>query len=423
MNKRVLKIVGLLVALLLVLGVGAAVGGGIVYATRRTDALTWLSGGSDQGSGVVIASVEPDGPAAEAGVARGDILLRIDDEAVDDALELMLALEEYEPGAEVQLTILHGDDERTLTATLGDRDGEPYLGLVPCRTLAGRGPEVTIHVEGPGALIAAVEPDSPADVAGLQEGDVIVAVDGQKLDVESDLANVIAAYEPGDVVTLEVQRPGEDVRDVDVELGEHPEREEVAYLGVRYRSVPPLRALGEGIPPLPGRSAPFFHRGPLHIFPGEGVRQGVVVVGVEEGSPADTAGLRNGDVITAVEGDPIEGPSGLADLIAEHKPGDEITLTVYHPGEKDADEVELTLAEHPKEEGKAYLGVRIGGFFRIDRFEDGEGRHEMDLDLFLDVEPPFDELPFDLDAVPGHFEFHFPDDFGGEGASCCGGSI
>jgi len=435
MNRRVLKIVGWLVALALVLGVGAVAGGGIVYAmTRANESIRLVSAEQldpNPEPGIVIASVAPDGPAAEAGVVRGDILLQVDDEAVDNLAELMRALRAYEPGDEVALTVLHGDDERTLTATLGDRDGQPYLGLVPCAGLPRSGHRVTVHTAGPGATIIGVEPDSPADLAGLQAGDVIVAVDGQELGSENNLADVIATYEPGDTVTLKVKQPGEDTRDVTVELGEHPEpeKEGMAYLGVRYRPFLPFHVLeGEalpfdwrpGRPFLPGEFS--FHIVPGGELDGE-IKQGAIVRRVEEDSPAAAAGLHRGDVITAIEGEPIESPQDLTDAVAEHKPGDKVTLTVFQPGEEEEREIEVTLAEHPEDTGNAYLGVQVGGFFRLRRFKgDGERPHRMD--LFLDLKAPFDELPFEPDAVPHHFKFHFPPKpFGGDGADCPGESV
>jgi S1-C subfamily serine protease len=247
MNKRVLKIIAWVLAFLVVLSVGAAAGGGVVYALTQSGKPFALigAGPSDPEPGIVIASVTPDGPAAEAGVARGDILLQVDGEPVDDLAGLMRVLGEHEPGDVVHLTVLHGDDERTLKATLGDHDGEAYLGVVPCCGSFGLGREVFVRTTEPGALITGVEPDGPADQAGLEAGDVIVAVDEIELDGENDLADMIATYEPGDVVTLEVKSGGEESREVAVELGstaggrQHPEEEGVAYLGVRYQ---PLRS-------------------------------------------------------------------------------------------------------------------------------------------------------------------------------------
>ncbi|GIK76535.1 MAG: PDZ domain-containing protein [Acidobacteria bacterium] len=90
-----------------------------------------------------------------------------------------------------------------------------------------------------GSLISSVVPGGPADEAGLSGGsdepkiefqgrkvvvggDTIVAVDGEKLVAENDLSRLIAAYEPGDEVTLQIIRDGE-LMDVDVTLGTRPE--------------------------------------------------------------------------------------------------------------------------------------------------------------------------------------------------------
>ena len=96
----------------------------------------------------------------------------------------------------------------------------------------------TVSVVTSGVVIIEVIPDSPAERAGLQTGDLILAVDQRQVGPEEDLADIIADYEPADRVTLEVQTPGEQARKVRVVLGENPEREGMPYLGVRYSSVP-----------------------------------------------------------------------------------------------------------------------------------------------------------------------------------------
>jgi S1-C subfamily serine protease len=392
MNNRILKVLALLAGFSLVLFVGAIVGGGIVYGLAQMgDVLPVVRAQeADPGYGIVIASVEPDGPAAEAGVVRGDILLEIDGETLEHSGDLASYLDELEPGDEVELKVLHGDDLRTLTATLGDRDGRAYLGLVPCGGLY-KEVEVDVRVGAPGAAIVEVMPDSPAEGAGLQENDVIVAVDGQKLDAENNLADLIAKYKPGDTVTLEIERPDdEEPFKVTVELGEHPDQEGAVYLGVRYSTFPRFRDL---------QVLPFdefeFDELPF-VFPEGEVEQGAIVQRVYEDSPASAAGLEEGDVITAIDGEPIVSPQALADAIAEREPGDKITLTVYQSEGEEEREVQVTLAEHPDDEGKAYLGVLLGGFFRIERHSEGG-------------ELPFEfELPFDLDELPERFKFQWP---------------
>jgi S1-C subfamily serine protease len=89
-----------------------------------------------------------------------------------------------------------------------------------------------------GALVSSVVPGSPAAEAGLKGGDqkirfqgqevdaggdVILAVDGQRIVNESDLARLISQQRPGETITLQVLRDG-DTEDVDVQLGERPTR-------------------------------------------------------------------------------------------------------------------------------------------------------------------------------------------------------
>lgn len=401
MNNRVLKVLVLLVVLSLVLGVGAIAGGGIVYAlTQIRDVIPVAKAQvADPDSGIVIASVVSESPAAEASVTRGDILLEIDSEALERPSDMVRYLDERAPGDQVELTVLHGDDLHTLTATLGDRDGRAYLGLVPC---GGLPRAVDVYVGGvSGAIILKVMPDSPAEDAGLQVGDVIVAVDDRGLDAENTLADLVAEYEPGDMVTLEIEGPGEEAREVMVELGQHPDDEDVAYLGVRYRSFPYLRVLrGESLDGLPfGRFDEFdFDKLPF-IVPNGDVEQGAIVWRVYEDSPASAAGLEEGDVITAIDGESVSSPQSLIDALAEREPGDRVTLTVYLLNEGKEREIEIALGEHPDQEGRAYVGVGLGRFFRMEHSRGDKPFRR--LDLFV---PPF--VPHEL-LPPFEFPWHW----------------
>jgi len=101
---------------------------------------------------------------------------------------------------------------------------------------------------------------------------------------------------------------------------------------------------------------------------------GAQVTWVEEGSPAEEAGIKVGDIITAVDGQGIDGGHPLRDLILEHEPGEKITLTLSRWGE--SREIQVTLGETTDEEGKTmpYLGVRYWSikrqqFFQPQRFD------------------------------------------------------
>jgi S1-C subfamily serine protease len=72
-----------------------------------------------------------------------------------------------------------------------------------------------------GAWITQVVPGSPADEAGLQEGDIIQQVDGREVDGKHTLPDLINAHRPGDTIELAVQRGRRELR-VEVELGTRP---------------------------------------------------------------------------------------------------------------------------------------------------------------------------------------------------------
>jgi S1-C subfamily serine protease len=78
-----------------------------------------------------------------------------------------------------------------------------------------------------------------------------------------------------------------------------------------------------------------------------GDEEGARIASVEDGSPAAGAGLQDGDVITAVDGEPVTSPADLAREIRSHEPGDRVTIAYTRDG--NAAEVEVELAERSRE--------------------------------------------------------------------------
>lgn len=377
--------------------------------------------------GLVIVRVDAGGPAAEAGVKRGDILLAMGDQEINRPADWLLAVRGLEAGQPLDLQVLHGDDERTLTATVAERNSRPFLGLQVY--LGGAAEQATeepllLPLVSPtvGAQIMEVVDDSPASVAGLQVGDVITAVDGKELDGETSLADVIAGYQPGDVVGLTVARAdaGEETLELDVTLGENPDDAARAFLGIRYSEIATLSGLQDQFMPFsqePGdRMMPFGHgfdqtTPETPATPLQRITAGAIVRTVVAGGPAAEAGLKASDVITALDGEPIDGPQALVDAVSARQPGDTVTLTVTRAGE-DADiEIEAVLGENPDNAGKAYLGVSIGSLMMRFRDEMPDGRGGMRFQLpfglgEMQIDP--DQLPFDLDQLPFDLPFDLP---------------
>ena len=97
------------------------------------------------------------------------------------------------------------------------------------------------------------------------------------------------------------------------------------FLGIEYQALTPAIAARLGTP----------------------VRSGALVVSVVPGTPAAQAGLRRGDVITAVNDRELQGESALAEALNRHRPGDSLTLTVSRDGE--TLKMNVTLTERPSQ--------------------------------------------------------------------------
>ena len=102
-----------------------------------------------------------------------------------------------------------------------------------------------------GVILSVVEPDSPAQKAGLQVGDIITAVDNTQLDQNHSLGDLIQAHKPGDKIALSVTR-GNQTLTLNVELGQSPTNSSTAYLGIRFSSTFP----GNFPRPTPGSNFP-----------------------------------------------------------------------------------------------------------------------------------------------------------------------
>ncbi len=89
-----------------------------------------------------------------------------------------------------------------------------------------------------GAVVSQVVSGSPAEKAGLQVGDIILAVNGTRVDANHALNTLIRAAKPGDSVALEVRRQGQGATTLNVTLGASPTDPAQAYLGIQFQAMP-----------------------------------------------------------------------------------------------------------------------------------------------------------------------------------------
>jgi serine protease Do len=151
--------------------------------------------------------------------------------------------------------------------------------------------------EAKGAMITKVTEDGPAAKQDLKPGDVIVEVNGEKIDDSRDLARKIAELHPDTDVKLSIVRYGEK-RQVDMKLGTFPSSKKLAALEEDKPDT------GEQMKDL-GLSL-----APAAKFPGAG-DEGVVITEVDPSSDAADKGLKPGDVILQVAGITVSNPSDV----------------------------------------------------------------------------------------------------------------
>jgi serine protease Do len=155
-----------------------------------------------------------------------------------------------------------------------------------------------------GALVAEAQADSPAKAVGLKSGDVILGIDGERIDGPRELARKVAALGPGKKTDLTYWHDGSE-KTVSVKLGSLPEEQEARAATGTQRDKSALAGLGLTL-------------APAESVPGAG-REGVVVSDVDPDGIAAQKGLRVGDVILEAGGKTVAKPSEISTILAEAK--------------------------------------------------------------------------------------------------------
>jgi serine protease Do len=157
---------------------------------------------SDQGA--LVSEPQANSPAMKAGIKSGDVITKVNGEAVKDARALARRISALAPGASVKLTVVRGGKEEIVSLTLGEMPKErqanagseerempgadvPKLGLslAPAKQVAGSSSE--------GVVVTQVDPDGPAAERGFKTGDVILDVAGSTVSTPADVKKALAS--------------------------------------------------------------------------------------------------------------------------------------------------------------------------------------------------------------------------------------
>ena len=280
--------------------------------------------------------------------------------------------------------------EATVRDVVEDEQGERVRRLA---VLGGRGSQLGVSVKDQdpsvqgksGAVVEEVREGSAAEKAGIRVGDVIAEFDGERVRGVRHLTRLVSETPEGRSVKAVVERDG-----TRVDLTVTPESGAMAFGGGDFELlVPPMRfehlpgvdkelrhelerslpregtwafksrpgemfrfrmhergRLGVSIQPLEGQLAEYF-----------GTSTGVLVNSVEKDSPAGKAGLKAGDVVTAVNGKPVSEPSELIDAVRDAGDGATLSIDIVRDKKPQSLKAELEKRE-PAEQPKRRQSVR-----------------------------------------------------------------
>jgi serine protease Do len=195
---------------------------GVTFQPEQSPVLLRSFGASN---GVVITGIQPDGPADQAGLKQGDVILSIDGELIQDGDELVAKVASTPVGEGVIIRYVRNREEQETELFIGDRskvfagilgteegfgpsgreDTEAKFGI----SIQNVTPEISSQLglnETRGVVVTEVDNDSFADEVGLQQGDVILEINQQRVDGVDDVVRIQQDLQSGSDVVFLVQR-------------------------------------------------------------------------------------------------------------------------------------------------------------------------------------------------------------------------
>lgn len=166
-----------------------------------------------------------------------------------------------------------------------------------------------------GLTVAGVIPESPADKAGVRQGDVLTSFDGQKLNSVAQLRSEVSQHQRGDQAQLEWQRGGEKRIST---ITFQPSPLAPNDTGQLSESEGGKTVLDIGLANITPELGEYF-----------GVNHGVLVTR----SAGNSFGLRGGDVLLSVDGQKVQSPEQAMTMLESISPGDNIVLQVRRKGQ------------------------------------------------------------------------------------------
>jgi len=295
-----------------------------------------------------ISEITEGGPSDKAGLKSGDIVVKADETKITTYEQFVEYFQGKQPGDKIKVTVKRADRELVLEVTIGTRGGEaPAANPAPqgkgTRRPTGTGTAATttpvtpiagVVFDATSLKVQSVAADGPAAKAGIKADDVVTFLDGKKVTDRKEYLTIMQGKKVGDKVTITVSRGKEDKTFELILVAPAAAKEVQGQPQAPVPGSPPSRLMPGGLVPVVS-------------FEGE-----VKIDNVTKGGEAEKAGLKAGDVITAVNGKAV---ANFREFLTELRispqvdnariAGDKLKLTIKQ-GDK-SKEVELPLVLTP----------------------------------------------------------------------------
>lgn len=170
---------------------GAVRRGLLGVSVQTIDAESAQALGAEVESGALVSGVEPGSAAESAGIQVDDIIVRVNDDRIDDSRELVNAIGLKSSGESVRIEVVRGGDRRTVTAELTERQAAQSTGTDLHPGLSGAVfADVSAQASRGGVEVVEVEEGSPADQRGLTAGDIVMQVNRRSVDSLQELRDI-----------------------------------------------------------------------------------------------------------------------------------------------------------------------------------------------------------------------------------------
>jgi len=227
-----------------------------------------------------------------------------------------------------------------------------------------------------GLLIENIYDESPAEKGGLLEKDVILTFNGKPVQYVEDLISMVRNTAPGTKVKIGLFRDGKTIIKK-IEIAEkksiHQDYSDVVKKRIIIAHGRPY--LGVHIQDIDENLAEYFH---------VEEHKGVLITEVVEDSPADKAGLKSGDVIVKIGGEPIHYTEDIHYSMKKYNDGDKVPVEIIRKAETKTVEVTLDIDEP--------IEIRIKKHGR-------DHRYDLDFDHLKDIHIDIEDIEIDVDHI------------------------